>query len=56
MWTGWEQIREYLIKLTVVTILLFFWMAMKGGDVFASLAGVLHHSVGVIFNQGQIAE
>jgi hypothetical protein len=31
-------------------------MAMKGGDVFASLAGVLHHGVGVIFDQGRIAE
>jgi hypothetical protein len=51
MWTA-----GYLNKMTFVTIIFFFVLAIKGGEVFASFAGVLHQGVGFIVKKSGFAE
>jgi hypothetical protein len=42
--------------MTFVTIVFFFLLAIKGGEVFASFASVLHQGVGFVVAKGGVAE
>jgi hypothetical protein len=42
--------------MTFVTMFFFFLLAIKGGEVFTSFAGVLHQVVGFIVTKGGVAE